>query len=747
MSTITPDRNSLTGADAARHLPFYELLNQGLLMAAFSRLVKYGEKKMLWEFTDKLKEQRQNYLYMIQYALNGVEDVNREKMLTEIKASLADIYEQMRRKSDLQKPTLYAATAKAMKDVDFQQLEKFYFDKVADGSTDSVEKELTLEQLSEREGFYRDIFNYIWTCGKLNDQQVDFLNKVVSRSDAINCLIPAELDYILLGALMLGELAYHDERRVVALCNYITAERRDEFKMAAIAALTLCLTVNRKCVFGPKVSSYISTIFNSPDSKDALKSASLEFARTLDTKRVSEDMQSYFRESFSKIGDEVKKSIKDLEKVEDLAELDENPEWMEMLDRTGLSEKMRQLSEIQEEGGDVFLQPFKQLKGDSFFYEPANWFLPFSTNLSEVKKIDPEGKLAEMVQATPFLCDNDKYSFFFALRGVPEEQRKLMLSQLEAGNMGAAEEKAASLDLPADEQRRLLRRHIQNLYRFFNLFRRASEFNNPFASEINLMASPLLMGSLQGDSSTVETIDLIAEFFFHHKYFSQALEIFQQLETIVVPTVDIYQKIGYCLQRLGRLEDALTYYEQSELLDSRSEWTVKRIASLKQALGQDGEALVYYNRLLTSKPDDINLLNAAARCNLAIGNYEAAIQQWHKVNYLDTENNKAIRGLALAYLYQGNLEKARNFFDKISALLSLDESDYVNLGHLALIEGKGREAIEFYSKPVSDDASFSRVMGIIATDADLLTRNGVDAERQQLLIEALTWHFQKLSDN
>ena len=51
-----------------------------------------------------------------------------------------------------------------------------------------------------------------------------------------------------------------------------------------------------------------------------------------------------------------------------------------MMERSGLAEKLKEMSEIQEEGGDVMMGTFEHLKTFPFFSEPANWFLPFDTD-------------------------------------------------------------------------------------------------------------------------------------------------------------------------------------------------------------------------------------------------------------------------------------------------------------------------------------------------------------------------------
>ena len=43
--------------------------------------------------------------------------------------------------------------------------------------------------------------------------------------------------------------------------------------------------------------------------------------------------------------------------------LENNPEWEEMLEKNGLADKMRELTEMQSEGADLMMVTFSNLKG------------------------------------------------------------------------------------------------------------------------------------------------------------------------------------------------------------------------------------------------------------------------------------------------------------------------------------------------------------------------------------------------
>ena len=156
--------------------------------------------------------------------------------------------------------------------------------------------------------------------------------------------------------------------------------------------------------------------------------------------------------------------------------------------------------------------------------------------------------------------------------------------------------------------------------RFFRLFRRRGDFKDPFASEINLID----VKPLQSDFLEDSTLQLVGEFYFKHQYYKEAFGVFKLREAHIFPDATLYQKLGYCKQRLGDTEGAIKYYEQSELLTGNSLWTTKRLAAAHKQMGNFKEALDYYNRLDVMQPDKFATTLNIGQCQMALGQYAEA---------------------------------------------------------------------------------------------------------------------------
>lgn len=725
-------KSDILGPADVKALPFYTLLEQGLLIVAFDRLKRYCEKKMLYELSDELSRLEQSYLYMIKYALSGTPDPRRDDIRASIVSRLADIYEHVRRFSQFNRSGhIYVTMAKSLSKFEISAVISEYLSQItrqndfetAMSSSDNLKLKQSVE------GLERTIFNLLWTTHPLRQEHIEAVNQVLAHKST-----PVRMRRLIAGALMLGNLSYWDDARFALLADIYTGDDNVSVAMSALIGIVMSLDAHRHRPLSRDTRHRLESLREIESWQADLRSVTIELVRAYDTKRISEQMTDYFKNTFSQVSDEVRQSIKDLSKIEDLTDLEDNPEWMDMLDRTGIAEKMRELNDLQEEGGDIFMQPFRHLKGDSFFFEIANWFLPFDTSLSSVERADPDRLLSEMVASAPMLCDSDKYSFIFALGSVPEPQRKIMMSQLEAGNLQAQAEAVSSLNLGPDSRRRVANSLIQSLYRFFNLNRYSAEIVNPFHHAVNATS----IEALAVDFNDETMLEMVAEFYFKHKYYELALQTLLVIEQKTIPTAELYQRIGYCYQRVGHIAEAITYYEQAELLNSRSVWTLKRLAQCYMLSGRSERALPYYERIVADNPDDLNTLVALARCKMSLGDYAGALPHLYQARYLKPDSDKYAGLLAWTLLASGDKDKARKLFDEIITG-SPSRGDKINCAHLALIDGEVDKAISLYMDGIGSDEDFDATVGAIANDFKILSKfYPLDNVKRDMLIEALT---------
>lgn len=714
---------------------FNNLLSQGRLHEAIVMLKSISERKMLWEVTDRINRVEESYRYMLRYAMEDVADPHRDIIYNNIKQDLSVIYDRLIRQVNTQTgSSIYYTTIRSGKVRPVAEAVVQYRAILQSNDAFSVASGMSQgASLLETESAEASLFESVWVNFPYSGDDGKALDQLLDDAS-----IPGHVKILVVSALMLGGLEFFDSKRVLALANAYALENADEqLRMTALTALLLLLYVNRDKEMPSEVTARIEALRDIAGWQSDIKTVYLELIRTRDTERIANKLRDEIVPEMIKMKPEIDKRIRtDFEQGIDPMELEENPEWQDFLETSGIADKMKELSEIQEEGGDVLMGTFSQLKSYPFFYNPANWFRPFHADSSVVAQLgDDTNVLGELIAQSFFMCDSDKYSFVLAFASMPESQRNMMISQIKAQNINAAEIQNASLNLSTDTRKNVVNKYVQNLYRFFRLFRRKEDFRNPFASEINLIE----VKPLQADFLEDSTLQLVGEFYFKHKYYKEALGVFKLREEHVFPDATLYQKIGYCLQRLGDIEGAITYYEQSELLTGYNLWTTKRLAVAHKQLGHYKQALEYFRRLDNMQPDKFVTAMNIGNCLLALGKYEEAAKAFYKAQYLDEKSEKPLRPLAWSLLMQKDLDGAQNIYDKIpeSAAQPLD---YVNRGHVALVKRDFHTAISFYNRYVkASPAGWNGFLKEMNDDRAQLIELGVDEKMLPLVIDAVRY--------
>ncbi len=104
---------------------------------------------------------------------------------------------------------------------------------------------------------------------------------------------------------------------------------------------------------------------------------------------------------------------------------------------------------------------------------------------------------------------------------------------------------------------------------------------------------------------------------------------------------DITANLGAIMQKQGKFDEALTYYQKSEYLNPSNINTRLNVGTLYQQKGDYKTAIKAYDSVLILYPDNINANLYKAQANAALGDTKAAISGYQKVLALDPANSEA----------------------------------------------------------------------------------------------------------
>lgn len=716
-------------------------IEQKRLREAFVELKHISDGAMAWEISDEIMRLEESYKLMLGYATQGADDPSRASLYDNIVSDMLLLLDRVvRQRLSQDEASLYynairterfssSKTIASLIDEYLSLADKLSIYNIIVSDENSQQLQNSLE---EKERLEREIFNRIWITFPLKSNEEELIKDIFQSKK-----FTQQFQELVVSALLMGMNEYYDPRRL----NLLFAAYQSEIQEVSVKALVAILLSFYKygCrISDAKLLNYFASIKELPTWSSDVKTAYLEFVRTRDTERISRKMQDELIPQMLKLRPDIYKKINDSTAMIDMSSIEENPEWEEMLNKSGITDKIKELSQLQEEGSDVFMSTFSHLKTFPFFSDIANWFLPFSLEHSLVKRTlgTDISVIGDIIENAPFLCNSDKYSFLLSLGSIPQHQRQLMLSQFEQQReaLGGAGMAMASMTMP-NQRKNLLNKYLQDLYRFFKLFRRKGEFNDPFANSINLVNVSLL----SDDLDDVDTLTLVAEFYFRRKYYQEALDVYLSISEKIPPTAQIFQKIGYCYHQQGDIKNALINYEHAELLNADSAWTLRRIAACHKSLNNPQKALSYYERVASMNADDLAVTMNIGHCHLELENYKEAIKNYYKVEFLDEKSTRAWRPLAWCLLLSGDFDQSSGYYSKILNDNPTAE-DYLNMGHLALAQSNISKAIESYKLSIDNKCTnVDWLIDSLKKDEKYLTKIGVDISLMPFIVDALLY--------
>lgn len=679
------------------------LLREGRVESALSLLDNPAEGlPVLRPFRDRLRRLREQYGYMADFVMRGLPDPQLGESVNELAVSILGVADEMRR-------ALLAADAPTLCYSMVRTAEVTPMRSLAEMADDcrSLSSRLALASLAEdpgrasadltrrAEAVAKEMFNRLWITHPLPAADAEAFNGLLSDGS-----LPVSVKALAVSGLTLGLMEWYDERRLTLLADaYASPESPAPVSVRALCGLLLGLWLYRERPRSRALRLRLESLAEGERWASDVRMVNMQMVRARDTERLTRKFRDELLPDMMRLRPEIER-LGRMNPDLDPAAMEENPEWAELLDKSGLSERLKEMQEIQEEGGDILMATFSQLKSFPFFHDPSNWFLPFTADHSALDQSSDLLPILELLGGSAPFCDSDRYSMALSLSQIPPEQRRMVDAQLKMQRDQIDAMRASSLQGADPGREALTVGYVRDLYRFVKLFRRKSEFKDPFALGLNLPGLP----ELSDVFDDADTLRLIGEFYFKRRYWEDAFGIFRRLDLLITPEAGIYQKMGHSLQSLGRLTEALDYYERADMLDHTSRWTRRRLAALYRALGRYDKALRYYKELEAESPDaasDVSLALSIGFCLVKLRRFDEALQVLFKAEYLGADSPKALRSIAWCTLLGGDYDRCRAYTERVFAKGDLTPDDYLNAGHLEMLTGHPSEAAERYAESIA----------------------------------------------
>jgi len=719
----------------------YEHLECRQVVLAIDTLKTMVAATQQWELIEELERITTSYGLMLQYLSQGVLDPERDNILSQI---IAEIY-QLTDKTVIslaapQSTHIFYQRNQEYKGTQLQSLINEYQESLSklqlinslDDKTTTTDATTTI--MKRCESLESDIFNKVWSTYPCSAADVSGITQALT-----NPALPSHLKILIISALMLGLTKFFDSSKLKLLINSYANLDEAELKLRSLINAVIIIYLYRKRIMIYKnVVSSLNSLDAEPDFSSDMQLIFTRLIQSRNTENISRKLHDIISPELNKMSSDILDKIKGKSPGSlDINEIEENPQWQEWLEKSGITSKLEELNELQLQGGDVFISTFARLKSFPFFNTLSNWFLPYHDNCSafanafEGKKHHP---LTGLFNAMPILCDSDKYSMLLYMASAPESQRNMLFQQFEAYKEQFQDLQNEETQSVLKQRDTIVNRYIQDLYRFFKLFSRRREFKSIFDTDIKLTDVECLKPYI----SDTSTLSVIAEFYFKNGFYDDAIKFYQLMIANHDTDPHVYQKIAFSFQSLGKYRDALKNYSRYELVDNNDAWNMRQMAHCYRSLHDLDMAIKYYGKALELSPNSVNMCLNIGHCYLDKGELDNALQQYYKADFMPKAKHRAWRPIAWCSLLTGKQEQASKYYEKIINEDNPSAQDHLNYGHVLQVMGRMSDAITQYRLALNlennDKESFSKLY--LADSKYIVNKLGVSLSDYSLMLDA-----------
>ncbi len=726
-----------------------ELLLAGKLKLAFDKTRLLVNELQWGELSDEFENLLQNYKYMLDYFMKGIVDPERKNIYNKLIVKLIKLNALIREelKTRLDNTFIYTQKRYYPHQQSFSSVNDLYDSLMYFHQQKEILQKAKLDTTDEEKrmrGNYEklliDLFAIYWLSTYIRADEKAIFEKILDPQ------YPHSVEQsLIISAISMNLWRRFDDEKLLLLidaCQHTNIQVRQR---ALVGLIFILSNYDEILHLFPAIRNRLVLLLDDTSVQENLKNIILLIIGSTDTDRITKKMQEEILPEMIKISPIIRDKM-DAEKLIKQDEWDEeNPEWAEILEESGIADKLQELTEMQMEGADVYMSTFSMLKSFPFFDNIAHWFMPFDPEHSDIQELfmQNDQSLIAAFLNNNIICNSDKYSFCLSILQMPSGQRSMMSSsfKMEAKQMEeiSKDETLLKPDLAA---RGIARQYIQDLFRFFRLFPNKHTFEDMFNLALSLHKTMIF--DIIASNSDIEM--QTAEYFFTQKLYKQAIELYEELVQKHEPSASLYQKLGFSYQKNSQFDLALNAYIKADLIQPDDLWTVKKIAINHRLLGNYEKALEYYQHADFIKPQELNTNMQIANCLIALEKYEDALKIYTTIEQSNPNHENLWRAISSAAFLAKNIHQADYYIEKILSTAP-QVADFVRAGHIAFVKHDKSLALQLYQQAVAkEDNNLQLIIEQILNDKTELIANGVDSDEIALLVDQLSFVIEQTNE-
>lgn len=660
------------------------------LPSALDLILPYSRSHQYIQYTGELESIDESLRLMLHYMTTGVSDPLRvkmyEDMLSRTNKAVRNIRSDYRRRNiEFYKDAAshIKAGMSASEDAIRQKLEDFVSDvALLQLESEQAKADKTRAVYSEHYSYMQSLFNYIvcsdlWTSEQADEFTDILLSPTVDSGDV----------QLIVSALMLAVMNSFDINKFGILTKVYKSATDIRVRQKALIGWVLSMSDSVEFDSQQALISDLCTDESVVcDVFDLQKQVLFCMNAEKDNDVIQRDIMPTLVRNSNLSVTRLGITEKEEDQMQDILDPGAQDRAMEETE-----EKFQQMLNMQKSGADIYFGGFSQMKRFPFFYTLSNWFCPFCADHPDLskrmEKLDDSNFIDNLLVNGPF-CDSDKYSFAFALATVidklPANVREMLGNSEMLGRAGVQSE--------TNTAAYIRRQALQDLYRFFRLYRWREQIYNPFEKGNCLFVASKLFQNTHVSNKLVD----IGYFLLFRKEW-QLLDI---LTKSIANDTTTEAKIlnGYfCLDYSGDNQTAYKLFNESvnEEPDNEKAWRGYAQAAFKT--GDLGEARKAYTHLIEKNPKEKKLAIDLCVVLSKLGDYETALNVAYKMSFDFPDSANVQRILAWVLMGEGKLEKAEAEYDKLLAENNIADADYLNAGYCKWFSGNPEQAANLFA--------------------------------------------------
>ena len=369
-----------------------------------------------------------------------------------------------------------------------------------------------------------------------------------------------------------------------------------------------------------------------------------------------------------------------------------------------LSDHVHKLKEMRQEGLDVNLNSFSNMKHFDFFHHQAHWFYPFNLDVPEAKKglTLANGKVDRMtltIMEQNLFCSSDRYSYACMMTYLRKNGSNMTTIFDEQNE--EIEYIIHEISERLKEQNNKMNPfvdYMQCLHRYFLHGQTTPSTTTPFSSDHRqpYPLLPLFEGLLTDDAAFRPCINTLM----YMGAYEQAIILINHVSENYGTDAELLYARGYAFMQLQQWQHALSAFQQELLIKENTE-TELNMARCFEAINQWDKALP----LLMKEEQRIgdtndayaaNIIEETGRCLIQLQQWDDAVQRFFRLEFMERHLNVARRAIAWCSIHQGKYERAANYYQQLIDLQKATWEDHLNHGHTLWLQGFNEQAIAAY---------------------------------------------------